>query len=243
MGASLRFAACIGILTILSTSIAWASPEDIIAYARIGERMLVTLGAGLSLWLGYCLFRINAGVRSPVSNTVDTSPVANTERPLDGGIEGNLGDFVRVRMWNVGPGLFFALFGAGLLAFVMYSPVNLDFVAISPMPSEQHMHVSFGFPGMSGEQNADKARSIVRAIRTIRDINDHGGVLPASKNQVDSATLNLQEAIPLIIDLGFGQGAYNVYQRLKVMTPEQRSHSSSAEQSTYNQVDDALNGA
>jgi hypothetical protein len=71
---------------------------------RGSERLIIVAAAFVSIWLGYKLFAL------VISN--------------EGSFEGELGQW-KVKMQRIAPGVFFALFGASVLMFALYSPYTL----------------------------------------------------------------------------------------------------------------------
>jgi hypothetical protein len=242
-----RTAVWAAVLSTVGASVAYSATTDIVAFSRLGERMLVALGGGLSLWMGYRLFQsANRSLTPPGGLSASTE--GNVERANASGFEGNVGSLLSVKMWDVGPGIFFALFGAGLLAYVLFSQVELSVLLPAtpaqtvPSPPQPplvpQVIMKFNFPGLSAQESADKAKVLVRAIRTIDDYLSGAG----SKGRADTAILNLKESTRFIVDLGFGDGAYNTYSKLKQMTPAEIERETKETRELYQKVNDALNG-
>lgn len=227
-----RTAAWTGVLTLLASVDAHASTQDLIAYSRIAERLLVGLAGALSLWMGYRLFRVVGETKAP-------GAAADTTRPPGGGIEGNIGEFVRLKMWDVGPGLFFALFGSGLLAYVLFSQVEIK---LPPEGSKPETIVKWNIPGLTPEQGSQKVTTVVRSIRTLQDINLSGDASQEAKVRQATAIENLVQSIPQLVDVGFGESAYAVYEKLLVMTPAEREKASEVDRKKFESVNAALNG-
>jgi hypothetical protein len=80
---------------------------DIVAALRMFERLLAVGIGGMSIYLGYRLFLALPDIR-------DTS--GEFHLPLD----------IRVVLGRVGPGAFFALFGAAVVALSLYAAVHYD---------------------------------------------------------------------------------------------------------------------
>src|SRR6266478_4239805 len=84
-------------------------PESLVIIFRMVERILGVLLGGLLIYLGYRLFLSLSAKR---------------------GRDGGSGDFTlaggnKIKLSKVGPGVFFALFGAGLIVFSLVRPVSL----------------------------------------------------------------------------------------------------------------------
>lgn len=90
----------------------------VIAVGRVIERLLIVFVAGLALWFGFKLFQITAN---------DTSSGEITYQHL------------RLRLTKVAPGIFFALFGCGLLGYSIVSvavvPIEAANTNSTPRPS------------------------------------------------------------------------------------------------------------
>src|SRR5438132_11648139 len=85
-------------------------PQSMVIAFRMIERILGVLIGGFLIYLGYRLFLGLSAKR---------------------GREGGSGDFTfaggnKIKLSKVGPGVFFALFGAGLIVFSIMRPVSLS---------------------------------------------------------------------------------------------------------------------
>jgi hypothetical protein len=229
------FCAVLLFLGLAASVDAQASTQDLIAYSRISERLLVALAGALSLWLGFRLFR-------------SASEGEKTSR-RQGGIEGNVGKYLRIKMWDVGPGLFFALFGSGLLAYVLFSQVEVKLDSTPQVNGEGTSAdvrpqdvIKWNIPGLTAEQSKDRVTRIVRAIRTLQDIQRAGDAAPDRKSRADAALLNLGESIPALIDVGFGEGAYKAYTDLIALPPDERAKRPADARAKFDAVNAIING-
>src|SRR5437867_4333066 len=93
-------------------------PQSMVIAFRMLERILGVLIGAILIYLGYRLFLSLPGKRGRNGGTGDFSFAG-----------GN-----KVKLSKVGPGVFFALFGAGLIAFSLVRPVRLD-VSAAPAAS------------------------------------------------------------------------------------------------------------
>jgi hypothetical protein len=82
---------------------------DVVAGLRMIERLLAVGIGGMSIYLGYRLFLALPAIW-------DAS--GEFHLPLD----------IRVILWRVGPGAFFALFGTAVVALSLYASVRYDVV-------------------------------------------------------------------------------------------------------------------
>src|SRR4029079_1628077 len=81
--------------------------------ARHLERLVIALSGALAIWLGYRLF-----LSMPLAEK------GTGRLPLPG--------VISIFMSRVGPGVFFALFGAGVLAYGLHQEVRID---VGPPPA------------------------------------------------------------------------------------------------------------
>jgi hypothetical protein len=244
-----------GVLVLTASSLieANAATYDLIAYSRIAERLLVVLAGILSLWMGFRLFQIASAITPTVAGQ---TPQAAPDGPLraGGGIEGNIGDFVRVKLQDAGPGHFFALFGSGLLAYVMFSQLQITLPVTEPAKVEtqqdQHLtaresnsvvNVKFAIPGLTPEESAAKIMIVVRAIRTIQDTKLTGDISKEGKDREAVALANLVQSTRYLVVVGFGEGAYTTYERLLILAPEDRAKTSEKDQKIFKTIYSALN--
>jgi hypothetical protein len=234
------------LFTLPSTS-AFAASEDLVVYSRMGERFLVTAAGVLSLVLGYKLFRV-VGAAAPAlrslrragpdnaAGAADASRVNEQVTDVSGaGFEGSIGQFVSVKMSDAGPGLFFALFGAVLLGYVMFSHIDIDTKDAGGGDTKLAMALP---PG--GLENRAKIKPVVAAIRQLQNIQS-GGMTQNIDSERAKAVENLGNSIPDLIDIGFGAGAYATFARLLILTSDQRKLQPADDLSTFNAVHAVLN--
>ena len=106
-------------------------PQSLVVVLRMVERILGVLLGGLLIYFGYRLF---------------------VSLPAKRGGDGGTGDFSfaggnKIKLSKVGPGVFFALFGAGLVVFSLTRPVSLSVSspAAKPLPAEAGLVASSTF--------------------------------------------------------------------------------------------------
>lgn len=125
-------------------------PQSLVIIFRMIERILGVLIGALLIYFGYRLF-LSLGKR---------------------GREGGSGDFSfaggnKIRLSKVGPGVFFALFGAGLIVFSLVRPVSLTTsrpVSKGPDSKEPVVAASdFKFVGAVSIPENDQDRERMRA--------------------------------------------------------------------------------
>ncbi len=124
----------------------------------MAERIAGVLIGGLLIYLGYRLFLSLPGKRGPNSGT--------GEFALAGGN--------KIKLAKVGPGVFFALFGAGLIVFSLVKPVSLTVspraakTTAAPKPGVVAA-TEFKFVGAVSVPETDEDRARMRA-ETQQDI-------------------------------------------------------------------------
>jgi hypothetical protein len=226
---------------------AFAATEDLVVYSRMGERFLVTAAGVLSLVLGYKLFRV-VGAAAPALRSLRPAgpdnaaggPAASlvndqvTDAP-GAGFEGSIGQFVSVKMSDAGPGLFFALFGAVLLGYVMFSHIDID----TKDAGGGDTKLAMALPP-SWLENRAKIKPVVAAIRQLQNIQS-GGITQNIDSERATAIDNLGNSIPDLIDFGFGAGAYATFAKLMILTNDQRKLQPANDLSTFNAVHALLN--
>jgi hypothetical protein len=235
------FAGFLVLMAALPVS-ALAAAQDLVVYSRMSERLLVGLAGMLSLWMGYNLFRVVGQTKSAAADAAISSASTDTRASANGGIEGRVGELISVKMWDVGPGLYFALFGSALLAYVLFSRVDIRIpaVAADSNVSEPAAEVNLAIPGLTVEQSISRITTVVRAIRSLENITP-GDSSQNAKDQQARATQNLVNSLPQLLDVGFGKGASATYERLLVLTPAERQKASASDRKTFEAVNAALN--
>ncbi|MEX0492819.1 hypothetical protein AB3X31_15545 [Raoultella terrigena] len=89
--------------------------ELVVIVFRGAERLLISVGGVISIWLGYKLF--------------------NKALPNNGSFDGGIGSW-SIRMQNIAPGVFFALFGAASLIFSILHPFSYENYGDQPAQSD-----------------------------------------------------------------------------------------------------------
>ncbi len=136
-------------------------PQSLVIVLRMVERIVGVLLGGLLIYFGYRLFLSLPGRRGRESGTGDFSFAG-----------GN-----KIKLSKVGPGVFFALFGAGLIVFSLMRSVSLTVsppASNAPAPKPGVVGAStFKFVGAVSvpETEEDRARLRVEAEREITALN------------------------------------------------------------------------
>jgi hypothetical protein len=109
-----------------------------VVLTRGAERILLVLVGALAVYLGYSLF-----LRMPNATRGKQDGEGKIELP--GGIS--------IFLTRVGPGIFFALFGIGVIGYSVSKPVNLDFPSVPAATTASAGGIHF-----SGFTQSDTAR-------------------------------------------------------------------------------------
>ena len=172
-------------------------PETVGLIFRGVERLIVVMAAFSAIWLGFRLFA-----------TVVTDK---------GSFEGSIGQW-QVKLQRIAPGVFFACFGAGILAFSINSPFQSslskakdDNQSFKESPQEKISYVTKNL----GIDSKMKARQLILAISKVT------GFLPKSniiqkvpkdlKPTFNNDVLLIQKFRDDLINFAFGDGWLNKY--------------------------------
>jgi hypothetical protein len=216
-----------------------AQSVDYVIYSRLAERLVVA-GAGiLCLWMGFQLFKLLnenrtellasvATIAKDAANSPTTVPAAQSS------FEAKLGEVLSVKMSQVGPGIFFALFGASLLGFVMYSSVKY-----SKTSGIEELLISAANPTARDTIKAQWVTNLIHAIAVVQTYEFGGQTTDAAKRKLSDAIANLRGSIPFLIDLAFGVGSYSRYQQAKGVPEAQRTSEGKA---LVEEIDTLLDG-
>lgn len=151
------------VLLAILPSIAWGDVLAVADYRGV-ERLFIVLTAGMSLVLGWDLFR--RGITDPQTGVVKT-------------------DAVEIKLAKVGPGIFFALFGAAVLVVAIVNVARFDADPGAPAdaddapaqvrpqqaaepipPAERQRGGSYSYGG----DTVMPDRALVRAINTVASL-------------------------------------------------------------------------
>lgn len=152
---------------------------SIVAALRMLERLLAVGIGGMSIYLGYRLFLALPNVRDATGEF---------HLPMD----------IRVVLGRVGPGAFFALFGAAVVALSLYAAVRYDVTAsAADVQAASVARVgSRSFAGLGSEPAGDDAaaasRADARALlrRDMAELNTLGGRLRNDLPASDRAAID-----------------------------------------------------
>jgi hypothetical protein len=175
------------------------STEQIFALGRVVERLLICVFGGVSLALGWNLFRVG---------------VVN-QQSADLSAKG-----WRVNLKRVGPGVFFALFGSAVLALSLHSPLNLPLGPAPDSGSESRL----GQDRKKDERTAiyahevdpEVAKSWVASINTVEQIVTKEK-LPSSVEQqaIARSAKSLAQLRDALVIRQFGNELFLEYQTYK----------------------------
>jgi hypothetical protein len=154
-------------------------PQSLVIVFRMVERILGVALGGLLVYFGYRLFLDVRGKRGGTGS----------------------GDFSfaggnKVRLSKVGPGVFFAVFGAGILVFSLFRPVQIETSGQNnPGQSSATAPVSVKFLGAASVPNTDEERARRRQETAIRiaALNKAVAQIPARATAQERKTL--EEAV------------------------------------------------
>jgi len=189
--------------------------DQIFALGRVVERLLICTFGGISLVLGWNLFRV--GVVN--QQTAELSAKG-----------------WRVNLKRVGPGVFFALFGTTVLALSLRSPLSL--------PLQSAGNVRAGAPGTQSGKNEEAvvtyahgedpeiAKNWVASINTVEQIVTKDKLATTAEQQaISRSEKSLAQLRDVLIMQQFGNelfADYQAYEKRKSINPstvtEQEQH-------------------
>jgi hypothetical protein len=188
----------------------------ILSIGRVAERLIADSMFGVSLVLGWNLFRV--GILQDQTGEVSSKGW-------------------KIRFQKVSPGIFFALFGAAGLVVALQKPLNIDFSSASPSdPGGVHVHVS----SLSNEKS--DPLQYVLALTTVEDY----GIPVFDDGKHDVKKDALLKAKPILeqnrqtVLKSYWQGDYDWYLGLKA-DQVARSHLKQSEQEKYEKIDRSAN--
>jgi hypothetical protein len=233
-----------------------AEASDFIVLARISERLIVAVSGAFSLWLGYKLFEAisqkqRRAIESAGSLAAQQIAPASESDARKSMLEAKLGDLLSIKMSDVGPGIFFALFGSVVLGYVMYSAVDLNISNTSPKSDQasqqaattSNVGIKFANPE-PGLRLGDKEKVLefVKAIRTLETYQITANTTEAGQTKVAEALRSLSSSKGALIDLAFGSGNFTKYQLMKVKSPDELKKEPKEVQDFFYSIDGAING-
>jgi hypothetical protein len=159
--------------------------EQLIVFRGI-ERLLIIIFSGLSLVLGWHLFKI--GILSEQKSEIKAGDVF-------------------IRLQKVGPGVFFALFGVAVFIYALSSPVNFEFLNhVEPKPGTDKTPHLDG-KGSYFSQDQEKYLVLSKSINTIKIIYDTTAppnISNSDKRLLNAAIANLEKERDLWIATLYG---------------------------------------
>ncbi len=156
-------------------------------WGRVLERLIIVAIAGLSMFYGFRLFAITAAD--------------------EGSLTAKAGGW-QIKLAKVGPGVFFALFGA---AIVIYALFKAPTIKSDPSGTE----VQGALPNVAGVTEDGRSRAL-RALNSIRKISEgsNPSLAVPERSQLASASGALEPLQATLIDSIAGEGAYNQWRHL-----------------------------
>ena len=175
--------------------------ELVLAISRAVERVLIVMIAGGAMYLGYRLFYITV--------------------TLQGAAEIAFKDY-RVKLTNMGQGVFFAVFGACVLGYALSRPFDFKNQVILATPTDTTQPISktttlvegSSVGGVAGISDAEMAE----ALTTIQlYVNYSPGGIPSDHDQkrAQRAVDILSSQTQTLLDRQFGAGSYLAYSRFQ----------------------------
>lgn len=164
-------------------------PDLILSFFRGGERLLIVFFGGLSLYLGWSLFK----------NGVNTEQRAEFKN----------GNF-SVTLQKVGPGVFFALFGA----IILWNSTNNVYSNQSPNERDINYKKNAGrFVYFNNTPNKNELYLTVQALNTVKSISEDLDELNHNhqKGKLVRAVSNLNALHNEYLRLGMGDKQYQLW--------------------------------
>lgn len=187
--------AWVGLVSRLYAATEGLDAASMALMGRTIERLLIVIVSGLSLYLGYRLFGVNDDPK--------------------GILEAHTGDKLFLKMRNIGPGVFFALFGSVVLVWVVRSPVDVTRPSTASGPSgPTAVTVRDAMPAVStGGKVSDT--ELIQSLTTMEHaVAQLDSLRPEQRQQLSEAAGYLQYFKQPIVDHHFGSGTYDWWRSL-----------------------------
>jgi hypothetical protein len=185
----LQHALLVGAIAMTAPALAAGLPElgTATELGRVLERLAIVAIAGLSMFYGFRLFAIT---------TTD-----------DGSLMARAGGW-QIKLAKIGPGVFFAFFGA---AIIIYALFKAPMVKSDATGTEVHG----ALPNVAGvsEDNRRRALTALNSIRKISEGSNPSLAVP-ERSQLASASAALESVQAALVDSIAGEGAYNQWRHL-----------------------------
>jgi hypothetical protein len=187
----------------------------VLSIGRVVERLIADSMFGVSLVLGWNLFRV--GILQDQTGEVSTKEW-------------------KIRFQKVSPGIFFALFGAVGLVVALQKPLNIDFASgdhITAVVSTDKDHVSY----ISNEKS-----DILQYVVALTTVEDYGipvfddGKHDVKKDALLKAKPILEQDRQTMLRSYWGEEDYDWYLGMKA-DQVARGHLKPAEQEKYEKID------
>jgi hypothetical protein len=188
------FTAAFFLTIVIVEAAAAAVPSEAAFYTfmgRIAERLIIVILAGCSLYFGYNLFRITTQQAGEM--------IAS-------------GKNWKFRMAQVGPGVFFALFGTVVLACALYQGPSWS--ETDPI-TQKISHLTGVFPNIDNGK-PDTNAEILKGINSLILLRTRIKLLPNSHDETELSRI-VEVLEPLrrdIVDALLGKGRYNEWAAL-----------------------------
>ena len=200
--------------------------EHIVLWGRTLERLLIVLFSGLSLVLGWSLFK----VRLLRDQTAEFTGKGWT-----------------IRLERVGPGIFFALFGVIGLVFSVSHPLNLDTNGNRDGSRSGSVSQADGLEITWAGGGQDVIRNELRAINTIEAVAIPSALVrpnPGEKEALDRAReiLDARKTYLLRVELGDSLTRYETWKNDAEKDPSALSRLTKSQSDEFRKADDLAKG-
>ncbi|MEE9651406.1 MULTISPECIES: hypothetical protein [Enterobacter] len=187
--------------------------ELVVIVFRGFDRLFISIGGIISIWLGYKLF--------------------NKSLPNDGTFDGGIGSW-SIRLQNIAPGVFFALFGASALIFSITHPLSYEktnaikstavhteaevLASGNNSPNQMQIGSSFSGLGSDGVPELD-LRNEIDILNSLVIVNKYKDKLKEDltseqKQKITASYAKLYALQINLIDKLFGPGSLDMYQKI-----------------------------
>jgi hypothetical protein len=192
--------------------------DQILVVGRVVERLLICLFGGLSLALGWNLFRV--GVLDQQSASLETTGW-------------------RVELKRVGPGTFFALFGCVVLAISLHSPLTLgpEIRTLTPSPTDKPV-ANTGQRQYGVDVDPTIAKQWVASLNTVFAIATPDKFQSSEKQAIGRSVADLTNLRNALVMKQFGSDRFAEYESTKSRFDQDPSALSPSERARLQEIAD-----
>lgn len=185
-------------------------PLLLIISGRVIERVLIVVSGIFIIWLGFKLFKIKS------------EEMSNFEYSSDKGFF--------VKLDKLGPGIFFAFFGSALLAYSMFTKIEITEEGLRPDSNYTQqgvpgvVHRSRSIRGLASDQGSYTSQTVpleIQAVNTIVDVINRTSegsesISVQGQNQLIRSIPYLVGFQKVFINDIFGAGVFEEYQEMEL---------------------------